>query len=156
MLLAIEAVPASQRVIAAAVALAVQSRAEVLVLSVRERDYARGFVWDVRPAGDVAEVVTQALYELQRVNVPARGVVATARAGKVADEIVCLAEKNGVSEIVIGLPRRSWLARLLGGSVGRQLLQRSPIPVVAIPSPAVQRPTGIAVRAYPSATAPKR
>src|SRR3989442_9674953 len=80
---------------------------------------------------------------LQRVNVPARGVIATARVGRVADEIVCLAEKHGVSEIVTGLSRRSWLARLLGGSVGRQILQRSPIPVIAIPSPAVERPTGI-------------
>ena len=78
MLLAVEAVPASQRVIAAAVTLAVQSRAEVLVVSLRERDYGRGFVWDVRPAGEVAEVVCQALSELHRVNVPARGVVATA------------------------------------------------------------------------------
>ena len=38
MLLAVEAVPASQPLIAAAVKLAAQSRAEVLVLSVRERD----------------------------------------------------------------------------------------------------------------------
>ena len=156
MLLAVEAVPASQRVIAAAVTLAVQSRAEVLVLSVRERDYWRSFVWDVRPAGEVAEVVTQALYELRRVNVPARGVVATARAGKVAEEIIYCAEKHGVSEIVIGFRRRSWFARLVGGSVGRQILQRSPIPVVAIAASEVELPTGGRVRDYRSATAPKR
>jgi nucleotide-binding universal stress UspA family protein len=156
MLLAVEAAPESHQLVAAAVKLAVQSRAEVLVLSVRERDYGRGFVWDVRPAGEVAEVVSQALYELQRVNVPARGVVATARIGKVAQEIIYFAEKHGVSEIVIGIPRRSWFARLVGGCVSRQILRRSPIPVVAIAASAVELPTGGRVTDYRSATAPKR
>jgi len=59
MLLAVEASPPAQRIIAAAVKLAVQSKARVLVLSVRERGYTRGFTWDVRPAGEVAEVVSQ-------------------------------------------------------------------------------------------------
>jgi len=57
-LLAVEAVPESQRVVAAAAKLARQSRAEVLVLSVRERTYTRGFAWDVRQPGEIAETVS--------------------------------------------------------------------------------------------------
>jgi K+-sensing histidine kinase KdpD len=88
MLLAVEAVPESQTVIAAAARLARRSHAEVLVLSVRERDYGRGFAWDIRQPGEIAETVSNALYELQRVGVRARGVIRTARTGRVADEIV--------------------------------------------------------------------
>src|SRR4029077_18303146 len=43
MLLAVEAVPESQPLIAEVAVLARRSRADVLVLSVRERDYVRGY-----------------------------------------------------------------------------------------------------------------
>src|ERR1700694_1771795 len=102
MLLAVEAVPESQAVIAAAARLARRSHAEVLVLSVRERAYARGFVWDIRQPGEIAETVSRAIYELQRTGVHARGVIRTARTGRVADEIVYAAHKHHVDEIVIG------------------------------------------------------
>jgi K+-sensing histidine kinase KdpD len=47
MLLAVEPVAEAQAVIAEAARLARRSRADVLVLSVRERDYVRGFAWDI-------------------------------------------------------------------------------------------------------------
>jgi nucleotide-binding universal stress UspA family protein len=133
MLLTVEAVPQSQAVIAAAAKLALRSQAEVLVLSVLERDYTRGFAWDVRPAGEIAEVVSQALYELQRLGIPAQGIVGKARVGRVADEILYSAEKYHADEIVVGLPRRSWLGRLLFGGVTARVLRLSAIPVLAIP-----------------------
>ena len=78
-LLAVEAVPQSQAVVAAAAKLARQLRAEVLVLSVRERDYARGFAWDIHQPGEIAETVSRAIYELDRAGVRSRGLIRTAR-----------------------------------------------------------------------------
>jgi nucleotide-binding universal stress UspA family protein len=134
MLLAVEAAPESQAVIAAAAKLARQLHAEVLVLSVRERDYTRGFAWDVRQPGEIAETVSHALYELQRAGVQARGVIRTARTGRVADEIVYAARKHHADEIVIGASRRSWLGRLLFASVAPRVLRLSDLPVVAVPT----------------------
>jgi nucleotide-binding universal stress UspA family protein len=135
-LLAVEAVPQSQVLVAAAAKLARHSHAEVLVLSVRERDYVRGYGWDVRQPSEIAETVSRAIYELQRAGVRARGLIRTARSGRIADEIVYAAHKHHAGEIVIGTSRRSWLAGLLLGSVAPRLLRRSDLPVVAVPTKA--------------------
>jgi nucleotide-binding universal stress UspA family protein len=135
MLLAVEAVPESQAVIAEAARLARRSHADVLVLSVRERDYVRGFAWDIHQSGEIAATVSDALYELHRAGVPARGLIRTARSGRVADEIVYAAHKHHVSEIVIGASKRSWLGRLFFGSVAPRLLRLSDLPVVIVRSP---------------------
>jgi nucleotide-binding universal stress UspA family protein len=132
-LLAVEAVAEAQVVVAAAAKLARQLHAEVLVLSVRERDYARGFSWDIREPADIAETVSGAIYELERAGVHARGLIRTARSGRVADEIVYAAHKHHADEIVIGSSRRSWWRALLMGSVALQVLRRSDLPVVAVP-----------------------
>jgi nucleotide-binding universal stress UspA family protein len=132
-LLAVEAVAESQAVVAGAAKLARQLHAEVLVLSVRERDYARGFSWDIREPADIAETVSRAIYELERAGVHARGLIRTARSGRVADEIVYAAHKHHADEIVIGSSRRSWWRALLTGSVAVQVLRRSDLPVVTVP-----------------------
>jgi nucleotide-binding universal stress UspA family protein len=138
-LLAVEAVPQSQAVIATAAQLARGSRAEVLVLSVRERQYARGFVWDVRQPGEIAETVGGAVYQLRRAGVDASGLIRTARSGRVADEIVYAAHRHHVSEIIIGAPCGSWLGRLLRGSVAPRVLRLSDLPVVTVPTNRVLR-----------------
>jgi nucleotide-binding universal stress UspA family protein len=135
-LLAVEAVPASRTLVAAAANLAHRSHAEVLVLSVRERDFVRGFAWDIHQPGEIAATVSDALYELQRAGVSARGLIRTARTGRVADEIVYTAYKHRVSEIVIGASRRSWLGQLLFGSIAPRVLRLSDLPVVIVRSPA--------------------
>ncbi len=104
------------------------------MLSVRERDYARGFSWDIREPADIAETVSRAIYDLERAGVRARGLIRTARIGRVADEIVYAAHKHHADEIVIGTSRRSWLRGLLMGSVALQVLRRSDLPVVAVPT----------------------
>jgi nucleotide-binding universal stress UspA family protein len=133
-LLAVEAVPQSQALVAAAARLARQSHAEVLVLSVRERSYARGLAWDIHQPGDIAETVSRAIYELDRAGVRARGLIRTARCGQVADEIIYAAHKHHADEIIIGSSRRSWLGGLLRGSVAPRVLRRSDLPVVAVPT----------------------
>src|ERR1700726_5116935 len=87
-LLAIEAVPQSQALVAAAAKLARQSPAEGLVLSVRERDFVRGYGWDVRQPGEIAETVSRAIYDLERAGVRARGLIPTARRGGGAGGVV--------------------------------------------------------------------
>ena len=138
-LLAIEAVPQSQALVAAAAKLARQSHAEVLVLSVRERDFVRGYGWDVRQPGEIAETVSRAIYDLGRAGVRARGLIRTARSGRVGDEIVYTAHKHLADEIVIGTSRRPWLVALLRGSVAPQVLRRSDLPVVTVPTNDVPR-----------------
>jgi nucleotide-binding universal stress UspA family protein len=133
-LLAVEAVPQSQEVIGTAVKLARRSQAAVVVLSVRERDFGRGFVWDVRPPGEIAETVGRAVFQLRRAGVDASGLIRTARSGRVADEIVHAAHELQVSEIVIGASRRSWLGRLLMGSIAPRVLRLSDLPVLTVPT----------------------
>jgi nucleotide-binding universal stress UspA family protein len=135
-LLAVEAVPASRTLVAAAANLARRSHDEVLVLSVRERDFVRGFAWDIHQPGEIAATVSDAIYELQRAGVDARGLIRTARSGRVADEIVYAAHRHHADEIVIGASRRSWLGRLLVGSVAPRVLRLSDLPVVIVRSPA--------------------
>jgi nucleotide-binding universal stress UspA family protein len=138
-LLAIEAVPQSQALVAAAAKLARQSHAEVLVLSVRERDFVRGYGWDVHQPGEIAETVSHAIYELGRAGVRARGLIRTARSGRVGDEIIYAAHKHHADEIVIGTSRRPWLVALIRGSVAAQVLRRSDLPVVAVPTNGLSR-----------------
>ena len=135
MLLAVEAVPEAQAVVAEAARLARRSHADVLVLSVREREYVRGFAWDIHQPGEIAATISDALYELQRVGVPARGFIRNARSGRVANEIVYAAHRYHVSQIVIGASRRSWLGRLFFGSVAPRVLRLSDLPVLIVRGP---------------------
>jgi nucleotide-binding universal stress UspA family protein len=146
-LLAVEAGPDSRILVAAAAKLAQRLHADVLVLSVRERAQARGVAWDVIAPGELAEVVSHAIYELRRLGIRAQGIIGRARVGRVADEIVYAAEKYHADEIMIGLSSRNWLGRLLYSSVSPRVLRLSEFPVVAIPvrrhrdtPPAVRRP----------------
>src|ERR1700724_3990628 len=134
MLVAVESVPESQAVIAQAARLARRSHTDVLVLSVRERDYVRGFAWDIHQPDEIAATIGDALYELQRVGVPARGVMRTARSGRVADEIVYAAHKYHVSEIVMGATRRSWLGRFFFGSVSPRVHRLTYQAVTIVPA----------------------
>jgi nucleotide-binding universal stress UspA family protein len=138
-LLAIEAVPQSQALVGAAAKLARRTDAEVLVLSVRERDFVRGYGWDVRQPGEIAETVCRAIYDLGRAGVRARGLIRTARSGRVGDEIVHTAHKHHADQIIIGTTRRPWLVALLRGSVAPQVLRRSDLPVVAVPTNGLPR-----------------
>lgn len=129
-----EAVPKSEVVLNVAAKLASRRQAEVIVLSVRERAYARGFAWDVLPPADLAEVVSHALYELQRRGIKSHGIVGKALVGKVADEIVYAALKYHVDEIMIGCSGRSLIGNLFSSSVSRRVLRLSPLPVVTVPT----------------------
>ncbi|MDQ6885436.1 MAG: universal stress protein [Candidatus Dormibacteraeota bacterium] len=147
MLVAVEAVPEATVVIAAAVQMAARSGAEVIVLSVRERAVARGVAWDVRPPAELGEVLSGAIYQLQRAGVEAHGIIRTARSGRVADEIVLTAHRHEADQIIIGSHRRTWPGAWLMGSVAPRVLRLSDVPVVAVP---LKRPS------QRSGTRPKR
>jgi nucleotide-binding universal stress UspA family protein len=67
------------------------------------------------------------LLAVEAVPQSARGLIRTARSGRVADEIV------------IGTSRRSWLGGLMMGSVAPRVLRRSDLPVVAVPTNGLPR-----------------
>src|SRR5260370_35039950 len=83
MLVAVEAGHESRSLIAAAANLARQSRAEVRALSVRERDYVRGFAWDGRQPGEIAATVSDAIYDLRPMGGAARRPIRTTTARRV-------------------------------------------------------------------------
>jgi nucleotide-binding universal stress UspA family protein len=134
MLLAVEATPQSEAVISAGARLARRIGAEVIVLSVRERAYTRGLTWDVRPAGEIAELISHALHQMQRLGLRASGIVAAARMGTVAREIVYAALKYRADEIVIGSSGRSLIGAFVGSSVAPAVVRLSPVPVIAVPT----------------------
>ena len=142
-LLAVEAAPGASTVIAAAVGWALALEAEVLVLSVREREFTRGLVWDRRPAHEIAEVVSQALYELQRVGVAARGIIRLAPSGQVAEAIADAAAAWRATEIVIGSSDRSRVGAWIMGSVAPRLRKVAGVPVVTV---ATSRPGAASAR----------
>ncbi len=133
MLVAVEAVPEATAVIAAAVQMATRSGAEVVVLSVREREVARGLAWDVRPPAELAEVLSRAIYQLQRAGVQARGIIRMAPTGRVAEAIVDAAHRHQADQIIVGSRRRTWLGAWLSGSVAPRVVRLSDLPVVAVP-----------------------
>ena len=90
----------------------------------------------VRQPGEIAATVSDAICDIQRLGVHPRGLIRTARSGRVADEIVYAAHKHHADEILIGGSRRSWLGGLLSGSVVRRVLRVSDLPVVIVRSPA--------------------
>jgi nucleotide-binding universal stress UspA family protein len=141
MLLALEPGPQAVDVIKTGVRLADKLKAEVVVLGIRERAVTRGLAWDVHPAGELAEVVSQAIYELQRCGLSARGVIGRAVAGRVAEEIVYAAIQYRVDEVVMGSSRRTWLGKLISSSVCPRVLKLSPVPVVAVPPAAKAQAT---------------
>jgi nucleotide-binding universal stress UspA family protein len=138
-LLAVEATPESRAVIAAAVQMALRSHADVLVLSVREREHTRGLVWDRRPLEEIAEVVSHAVYELQRVGLKSRGIIRIAVSGRVAETIIDVAHQHRADTIIIGSSGRSSIGAFLFGSVSPRVVRLADLPVVAVP---VRSPSG--------------
>ena len=155
-LVAVEAVPQSRGVIAAAVRMALTLRAEVVVLSVREREYTRGLVWDRRPSGEIAELINRTIFEFQRVGLHATGVMRTARSGQVAEEIVDAAHRHRAGTIVLGSSGRSWVGALLSSSVSPRVVRLSDLPVVVVPTRVPRAAGQPAASPSRSTAAPKR
>lgn len=133
-LVAVEAGPEASIVIAAARGMAAAWLAPVLVLSVRERDYTRGLVWDRRPMSEIAETVNGAIFEFQRAGVRASGLIRTALSGAVAQQIVETARQQRAGAVIVGRSGRSRLGSLLVSSVSWRVVQMSDVPVMVIPT----------------------
>ncbi len=134
-LLAVNGSPTSQSVLAACTGIAERFGAEVIVLSVREREITGGVVWERRKPIDTAELVSVATYRIGRAGLSVRGIVRSALEGRVADEIVYAARELKADLIVIGSRTPSRLRGLLFGSVSQRVLRRTDIPVLVVPSP---------------------
>jgi len=155
-LLAVEAVPESSTVIKAALRIARGTTAQVLVLSVREREYTRGLVWDRRPLTEIAELINSAIFELARGGIAATGLIRTTRSGRAAEEIVAVARQHQAVTIVIGTAARSRLCSLISSSVSPQVVRMSDVPVVLVPTGRRKAVHQSAPSPSGSAAAPKR
>jgi len=113
--------------------LAVASEAQVVVLQVRERHYARGVVWDEPAPADAAELLNESTYDLCRRNIAGRGAVRLARAGRVAEAIVSAAVEFRADLIVVGRSPEGSLARFLTAKISNRVVHLAPVPVLVVP-----------------------
>jgi nucleotide-binding universal stress UspA family protein len=130
-----EGSPAADRALLYVEHLARQGNAEVVVLHAYEvpNRYATTDIYD--ELCDMFErvawaVVDDAVDELQKAGVSARGVV---REGPAARSILEIADKEGGSLIVLGTRGPSSAAELLLGSVSSEVLRFARCPVLAVP-----------------------
>lgn len=68
-------------------------------------------------------------------------VATDAQAGEAVDVILAAAKKHEASIIVVGRQGKGFLKRALLGSVAASIVERSPVPVLIVPTPA-ERDTG--------------
>jgi nucleotide-binding universal stress UspA family protein len=69
---------------------------------------------------------------------------AVAAIGAPAETILDLARDRKVTQILLSSTRRSGIARFLFGSVSEQVVRRSPVPVVVVPSVPEPEAVGVA------------
>lgn len=134
-LFANEGSPAADRALLYVEHLARLENAEVVVVHVFEVPgrYAATEVYeDLRASFDRAAwaVVDDAVAELEKGDVRARGVV---REGPAAQVILQVAEEENASLIILGTRGPSSAAELLLGSVSAEVLRRARCPVMAVP-----------------------
>jgi iron-sulfur cluster repair di-iron protein len=119
---------ASQSALTYAASLARDTKATLLVVHVSQLEqYPVGELFDEEPQPSDEE-----LAELRAVKPPDPRIACEHRLlyGDPAEEIVKLADREGVEAIVIGTHDRSRIARLLGGSVAEKLLRTAHCPVI--------------------------
>ena len=119
--------------LARAAELAVASQAVVVVLHVRERHFARGVVWDEPAPGDAAELLNESTYDLRRRNIPCRGAVRLARAGRVPEAIVSGAADFQADLIIVGRSPEWTLTRLVTRNISQRVVRLAPMPVLVVP-----------------------
>jgi nucleotide-binding universal stress UspA family protein len=132
-LVAIGEPSSGQPTLTQAAEMAVVSQAEVVVLHVRERHYARGVVWDEPAPADAAELLNEATYDLRRQNIACRGAVRLARAGRVAEAIVSAAVDLQAHLIVLGRSPERSLTRLMTANTSQRVVRLAPMPVLVVP-----------------------
>jgi nucleotide-binding universal stress UspA family protein len=132
-LLALDRWPESRPALDTARALALSSKAEVVVLHVREHHHARSTVVEPGLPGDAQELVDCAVYELARCGIRARGLLRQAPLGRVPEKIVEVAGAEGANLIVVGSRGQSCLRALLAWSVPHRLIRLADRPVVLAP-----------------------
>jgi nucleotide-binding universal stress UspA family protein len=112
--------------------LAMASQAAVVVLRVRERHYARGFVWDEPAPADAAELLNESIYDLRRRNIAARGAVRLAPAGRVPEAIVRAAIDFRADLIVVGHSPEWALIRFMTANISQRVVRLAPLPVLVV------------------------
>ncbi|HXM54470.1 MAG TPA: universal stress protein [Candidatus Dormibacteraeota bacterium] len=125
-LLAVDAHRVAESAVAAVVQLAAASRAEVLVVHVR--DIERG----LRTRFEDEHLVDHVVGQLRDAGVAARGEVRTISNGDVADALVDSAARFAADVIALGSHGRSELGGLLLGTVGQRVVTRTDCAVMLV------------------------
>jgi len=144
LLLAMDQFEAGQTALHFTAGLASATGSEVRVLHVRELARSTRIPPLETPA-EAAALVDEAVHSLHDVGIGAGGRAVAARADLVADTIVDEAARESCDVIVLGSRRLRGLHRLSAQGVREQVLRRSPLPVVAAPTPitdGLHRPAG--------------
>ena len=132
-LVAIDHSPIADRVLTAASELAVMSKAEVWVLTLREHEVTRlGGLVPAESDSDPAAAVDSAVTSLTEAGVTAHGEVRGTVFGHAAREIVDDAKKHDVKVIVMGCRGRGDWAGLVLGSTAHKVIHLADRPVLVV------------------------
>jgi nucleotide-binding universal stress UspA family protein len=133
-LLAVDDSDASARAVPVARDLAAGSRAEVLVVHVRDKEVCcKGPAWEKPMTCTPDELVADLVADLRAAGVDARGEVHTSMNHREADEILATAEHFGADLIVAGASRRRGLSFVLEKPTARKIAERSRTPYLLVP-----------------------
>ncbi|MGS1121726.1 ATP-binding protein [Rhodanobacter sp. UC4436_H3] len=147
------AMPVRRRVLAA---IDGQAQSEYLVRVARRIAERRGARWaaafvdtgSVDPAR--AERVEAAMRLARRLG----GEAVLLRGHNVADELLALADRDGVGQLILGRTRERWVARIFGRSLTQQLLRRGAhleLAIIATPAERSRARRGVRLRRTPQA-----
>jgi nucleotide-binding universal stress UspA family protein len=147
-LCAVDDSPAARRAFEAAVALAVERRAELHLLTVVQIAdlYAAGFERDgFDPDGSMSAIYAEARAAVKRLAAEALAHGARIKplvlgGADVAERIIACATAQRCGLIVLGTHGRGGIRRALAGSTAEGVLRSSPIPVLAFRDPAENEP----------------
>ena len=122
----------AKRALPVAIDVAAKSGGEIVVLHVREMDFAKGVPVEREMAEDAIELVESAVREIKDAGVSARGEVYRAPYGSAASAIVTEAEATDADLIVMGSRGLGELAGLLVGSTAHKVLHLAHCPVLVV------------------------
>ena len=133
-LVAIDPGPASQMAFRQALRLASSMQAKLTAISVSPRYEGNMHRWQIRDSDDLDLPFKKCLQEAVRYTASlGQSVCAVHRRGEPAEEIVTLAEEEGIDLLLMGYPKRTYVERVILGRTTAKVIGLSPCDVLMIP-----------------------
>lgn len=128
--LAVDGSEESHEAIRTAIELAKTSRGEILVVHVHAKDAGFQVKDDVESRPEAQMLIEAACDLVKKADVPVVGDLRSARADKVADEVIAAAADFGADCIVVGSRGAGPVSEMFLGSVANRVTHRARCPVV--------------------------